>query len=142
MDFKNAGTRVWLVSSKDETDLANLSQTHRLMAEFIAGGKVYACHDVSDGGIAVAAAEMSIASGLGLNLSDELFASDLAFIERAGRYLVELDESDLLLLTATMSGVADVLEVGLTTKSPTVVAQGVAIGVQDLTAAWRGTLDW
>ena len=47
---------------------------------------------VSMGGLLVAAAEMCIASGLGLIIGEEYFMTDDAFIERLGRYLVELKD--------------------------------------------------
>jgi len=56
------------------------------MAQTIADGHVLSCHDVSDGGWLVAAAEMSIASGLGLKLD----AIGEYFDERTGSYLVEV----------------------------------------------------
>ena len=84
---------VYLVSAKDPGDLSALASMHRAMAKLIADGHIAAVHDVSDGGLAVAAAEMMIASGRGLNLDPEfLFASD-PFAEQPGRYIIELRES-------------------------------------------------
>ena len=62
--------------------------THRALAKQIATGRIAACHDVSDGGAAVAAAEMCIASGLGMIVGEEVFD----FEERLGSYLVELTD--------------------------------------------------
>ncbi|HUB27111.1 MAG TPA: phosphoribosylformylglycinamidine synthase subunit PurS, partial [Tepidisphaeraceae bacterium] len=50
MDLKQRGSRLCLVSARDPNDLANLAATHRGVAGFIASGKAFACHDVSDGG--------------------------------------------------------------------------------------------
>jgi phosphoribosylformylglycinamidine synthase subunit PurSL len=137
MDFKTPGSRVCLVSARDAGDLACLAQTHRLLAEFIAGGGVSACHDVSDGGVAVAAAEMCIGSGLGL-IAGEWLLSDAAFVERPGRYLVELPVG----VEFGTPGVAEVTEIGVTTQRPRLTIAGQDIGLDELTAAWRGTLDW
>ena len=57
MDFKKPGNAVYLVQAGDPSDLKLLAQTHRVVADLIASGKIAAAHDVSDGGIAVAAAE-------------------------------------------------------------------------------------
>jgi phosphoribosylformylglycinamidine synthase len=67
----------------------------------MAAGLVQACHDCSEGGLAVAAAEMALAGGLGLELrlaavprTDEA-GSDaaIAFCESLGRLLVEVRPS-------------------------------------------------
>lgn len=89
MELKNPNSRVVLIESVDENDPRSLAATHRAVAKLIAGQKAAACHDVSEGGIAVAAAEMCIASGLGVAMGD-FPLSESAFAERNGRYLVEL----------------------------------------------------
>jgi len=67
------------------------------------------CHDVSDGGIAVALAEMVIAGGIGLALT----APDAAdhgwwFGEDQGRYILAVDQKDgqKLLSDAQEAGVS------------------------------------
>ena len=68
-----------------------------------------ACHDVSDGGLLVAAAEMALAAGRGLNLTTPVKARRAAFWfgEDQGRYLVAAAPAaaDTLLLKAAMAGV-------------------------------------
>jgi phosphoribosylformylglycinamidine synthase len=132
MDLKEVGSRVCLVSAKDVYDLKVLAATHRKMAEAIGEGLVLSCHDVSDGGIAVAAAEMCIASGLGIDVKE----MEGAFEETAGRYLVEVKSVDEL--KRIVGDVAEVRELG--------VVQGVKkmgeVGIEEMTKAWRGTLDW
>ncbi len=71
---------------------------HRAMRD----GLVRACHDCSEGGLAVAAAEMSFAGGIGLtiNLAALPRADDVAddatalFAESSGRFLVEVAPDD------------------------------------------------
>jgi len=148
MDLKHRTSRLAMVAAKKPADLANLAATHRLMAAYIATGKVSACHDISDGGLAVAAAEMAIASGLGLIVGAELFLTEAAFAEAPGRYLVELpDPAASAELSAHFAGVAEVVDVGLTQhlKKLTVTTakeRVLEIGLEELTQAWRGTLDW
>jgi phosphoribosylformylglycinamidine synthase len=143
MDFKSPDAPVYLIAAKDAGDLANLSATHRKVAEFIAGGQVRAAHDLSDGGLAVAAAEMCIASGIGLNAKADILQSESAFTESPGRYLVELrDAASVAALRKTMGDAADVIEIGQTTQSPDLQFAGVALTVVEMTTAWRGTLDW
>jgi len=74
---------------------------YRALHQAINSGLVQACHDCSEGGLAVTAAEMALAGGLGLELrlagvprTDE--AGDdftLAFCESLGRLLVEVRPS-------------------------------------------------
>lgn len=77
--------------------------------KLIAEGLVTACHDVSDGGILVAAAEMALASGEGLELKTPVKARRAAywFGEDQGRYLIACapGAADTLLLKAAMAGV-------------------------------------
>ena len=57
-----------------------------LVRELIADGKVSAVHDVSDGGLLIALAEMAMASGIGCEL--ELSDTATAFGEDQARYVV------------------------------------------------------
>jgi phosphoribosylformylglycinamidine synthase II len=148
MDLKHRTSRVAMVAAKHPGDLANLAATHRLMHRFLATGQVSACHDISDGGLAVAAAEMCIASGLGLIVGADVFMTAEAFTESPGRYLVELpDPAAMEALTQHFADTAQVTEVGLTQhfKKLTITTQKervLEISLEELTAAWRGTLDW
>ncbi|HSV13913.1 MAG TPA: AIR synthase-related protein, partial [Tepidisphaeraceae bacterium] len=148
MDLKNRTARVCLVSAKDPADLKSLAATHRLVAQSIAAGEIVACHDISDGGVAVAAAEMCIASGLGMIVGEELVADEEAFAERAGRYLIELREPTLAdELRQRFSSAAEVVEFGLVQHLRKLTVTSTKsrveeIGLEDLTNAWRGTLDW
>jgi phosphoribosylformylglycinamidine synthase II len=148
MDLKNRTGRVCLVAAKDAGDLKSLAATHRLVAQSIAAGEIVACHDISDGGVAVAAAEMCIASGLGMIVGEELVAGEEAFAERAGRYLIELREPTLAdELRSRFAAAADVVEFGLVQHLRKLTVTSTKsrveeIGLDDLTHAWRGTLDW
>jgi len=148
MDLKQRTARVVLVSAKNPRGLAILSRTHRLVAGAIRAGFVTAAHDVSDGGVPVALAEMCIASGLGLIVGEEFFTSPAAFEERPGRYLLELnDPARAEELRANFAGAADVIDLGLVQhlRKLTVTSQKervLEIGLDELTTAWRGTLDW
>ena len=93
MDLKLGGAPVYLISAENPADLKSLAGTHRAMAKLIADGHVASVHDVSDGGLAVAAAEMCIASGRGLNLNPEFLAGIDPFAERPGQYILEMAAS-------------------------------------------------
>ena len=57
------------------------------MRDWIGAGQVTAVHDVSDGGLLVALAEMALASGKGCQLDNTLNTAE-AFGEDQGRYVV------------------------------------------------------
>ena len=90
-------------------DLAGERKAGELIRKLIDEGLITACHDVSDGGILVAAAEMALAAGRGLNLQTPVKARKAAFWfgEDQGRYLVAAAPAaaDTLLLKAAMAGV-------------------------------------
>jgi phosphoribosylformylglycinamidine synthase subunit PurL len=68
-------------------DLAKERAAGEAVAALIAAGSVTAVHDLSDGGLAVALAEMALANGLGATVEPVLTAAT-AFGEDQGRYLV------------------------------------------------------
>ncbi len=90
-------------------DLEAERRNGETVRKLIAEGLVTACHDVSDGGLLVAAAEMALASGEGLDLKTPVKARRAAywFGEDQGRYLVACapGAGDTLLLKAAMAGV-------------------------------------
>lgn len=90
-------------------DLEAERKNGELIRKLIDEGLVTACHDVADGGMLVAAAEMALAAGRGLNLKTPVKARQAAFWfgEDQGRYLVAATPAaaDTLLLKAAMAGV-------------------------------------
>jgi phosphoribosylformylglycinamidine synthase II len=78
-------------------DLAQERKLGEIVRALIADGKVTAVHDVSDGGIAVALAEMALAGGLGAIVGESLGAPLAArwFGEDQGRYIVTTTDKGL-----------------------------------------------
>jgi len=148
MDFKQRGSRVAWVRAKNVTDLVSLAAMHRTIRDTIRSGQVLSCHDVSDGGAIVAAAEMAIASGLGLIVNNDLAESEKAWDEQPGQYLMEFaDWNHAAELQAALGDSAEVIEFGLTTHLQkltltTASTRVTDLSIDDLTTAWRGTLDW
>lgn len=66
------------------------------MRELIAAGLVSAVHDISDGGLAVALAEMVLASGLGADVmgNDEYTPAQWWFGEDQGRYVITVPDTE------------------------------------------------
>jgi len=115
MDLKEAGNRLYLVGETAEelggSHLALVNEltggvvprmnperaltTFRAVHQAIQSGTVRSCHDLSEGGLAVAAAEMSFSGGLGADLSlsginDDLEPGVLLFSESNTRFLIEV----------------------------------------------------
>jgi phosphoribosylformylglycinamidine synthase len=100
---------------------------------------VTACHDLSDGGLLVALAEMALAGNLGAEPTAE---GDAAFWfgEDQGRYLVTLAESGLLLKAAEQAGIP-ARRLGRTTAESTLTVPGARpISLQRLREAHEGWL--
>ena len=87
----------------------------------IEDGKVTACHDVSDGGILVAIAEMALSGSIGATLQvpengapgDNTPAHAWLFGEDQGRYLVTTTDANGLLKAAEKTGVP-AMQIGIT----------------------------
>jgi phosphoribosylformylglycinamidine synthase len=81
-------------------DLAKEKIVGDFVRALIRAGVVTACHDVSDGGLAVALAEMAMASGIGAEIDPPSNTDPIPlwFGEDQGRYLVTVDGSDKALL--------------------------------------------
>jgi len=81
----------------------NAINTMRALHEAIKSDVILSCHDVSEGGIAVAIAEMSMAGGIGAEidawLNHEVFYHmeyqpiDILFGETSGRFIVEVPDN-------------------------------------------------
>jgi phosphoribosylformylglycinamidine synthase len=82
-------------------------RVHRAMLD----GLVRSCHDVSEGGLAAALAEMALAGRLGADLSlaeipaDDVSDAALLFSESPRRFVLEVCPGDLDALTATLGPV-------------------------------------
>lgn len=85
-----------------QVDLEAGPANARGVAELIRAGMVRAAHDVSDGGLLVAVAEMAFAGGLGVQVDlnmvpvdDDVDQVERAFAETPSRYLLELSRKDV-----------------------------------------------
>ena len=80
----------------------------------IASGRLRTVHDLSDGGLVIAAAEMALASNLGLelDLTSAAHAHVFLFCEDQGRYLVATDQPEAIIAAALVVGI-NIAEVGV-----------------------------
>jgi len=116
---------------------------------------VASCHDLSDGGLAVAAAESAFAGGFGmqLDLSRVLWKGDatakndvaLLFSESASRHLVTVHPEQRDQFEAIMGGNC-FASIGVVTEEPTLTITGlsgdvvVKAGLAEMKEAWQVTL--
>ena len=116
----------------------------------IAGGLVRACHDLSEGGLAAAAAEMAFAGGIGADittlpggLSDEAGL----FSESTTRFLVEVNPADTAAFEAHLEGLP-VARIGSTVAEPRLRIAGAGgdwliwAKLAELKEAWQKPLRW
>ncbi len=121
-------------------DLAAERRNGDFVRGLIRVGKVSACHDLSDGGLLVAVAEMAMASGIGADVSAQgphLHAA--LFGEDQGRYVLAADEAEAagILAAAAAAGVP-ARRLGTTGGDALSVNGKDAVKVADLTAAHQG----
>ncbi|APE28636.1 phosphoribosylformylglycinamidine synthase subunit PurL [Aurantiacibacter gangjinensis] len=99
------GKSLWLsvVHGRDEgrappVDLTLEKNAGKIVRELIADGLVNAVHDVSDGGLAVALAEMAMAGGIGAEVEGNPDYTDAQwwFGEDQGRYVVTVPDTQAL----------------------------------------------
>ena len=109
------GQSLWLreIAGREEgapppVDLAAEKVAGDFVRMQIAAGNVRACHDVSDGGLLVAVAEMCMASGVGARLSTgprDIPGHAFWFGEDQGRYLLAVADSPQIIRAAEGAGV-------------------------------------
>ena len=181
MDFKQAGNLLYLVGeTRDE-----LGGSHFALVNHLEGGQVptvdperrgrrlrpcirrfaaalvRACHDLSEGGLAVAAAEMAFAGGLGVwigldNVPSPLWVMDdesameplLLFSESNSRFLCEVPvehatEFELLFRDNDMGRIGEVRDDGRMQVYGN--SSGIPLidaGIRELKEAWQATFRW
>jgi len=125
-------------------------ETMRALHRGIRRGLVRACHDLSEGGLAVAAAEMALAGRLGLELSlaalpraADVDRDDVAlFSESTGRFLVEVAPKDAPAFEEALAG-QPFASLGRVTDGGMLRLYGlagdavVACALNDVAQAWK-----
>jgi phosphoribosylformylglycinamidine synthase II len=117
-------------------DLAHERQVGDFVRGLIVEGETSVVHDLSDGGLAVALAEMAMASGIGASIDMPPSPIAAFFGEDQGRYLVAVAPADLegLLQRARGAGVSAV-RIGSTGSTALRLGSARAIPVSELKSA-------
>ena len=175
-DFKSAGERVYLVgTSKEELGACELAymlrdsgetpgiggqvplllnpeknlSTYRALSTAIQNGLVRTAHDCSEGGLAVAAAEMCIGGRLGAEIDIDGTGKSSVWArlwgESLGRFLVGVQPEQETEFIQWMSG-HPITYLGVVTKTPTlIISDGydklVETGTNAMVESWQKTLD-
>ncbi|WP_085908774.1 phosphoribosylformylglycinamidine synthase subunit PurL [Kiloniella majae] len=123
-------------------DLAAERKNGDFVRSQIEGGFVESCHDLSDGGLAAAVADMAIASNMGVEIIKpaevETPTTAWLFGEDQGRYLISIGDAESLLEAAEEAGVSAAI-IGRTGGNDLTLPGGSTISVAELRAcneAW------
>jgi phosphoribosylformylglycinamidine synthase len=127
-------------------------KTFKAITKAIDSGLIRACHDLSEGGLAVTAAEMAFSGGYGMELDlrrvprESLNRNDFVlFSESNSRFLVEVSEKSREDFEDLMKGTAHA-EIGRVTRTPRLCVHGldgktiVDASLKDLLVSWKRTL--
>ena len=138
-----------------QVDTAKAYKRYQAYHGAVMAGLVASCHDLSDGGLAVAAAESAFAGGfcMSIDLSRVLWKGDMAaksdatllFSESASRHLVTVNPEKREAFESALSGNC-FASIGVVTQEPAVTITGlsgapvVTAGLAGLKEAWQKTL--
>ena len=119
-------------------DLAKEAAHGSLVRQAIDRGFVCAAHDVSDGGLLVALAEMTLKNGIGTTLVESL-PDDAGFWfgEDQGRYLIAVEEKNCAAFEACI-GDTPLLRLAKIGGEELTISAGVSISVSELNAIYEG----
>lgn len=126
-------------------DLACEKRNGDFVRSAIRNDQVTACHDLSDGGLAIALAEMCIASGKGMEieLGDMYESHALAFGEDQGRYVLTIaaENADYFEVNASGAGVPFRRLGAVGGDILVLTGQNASISVAEMKAAHEGWFD-
>jgi phosphoribosylformylglycinamidine synthase len=167
IDFKQAGNFIYLLGATrgemggSHFNLINGLQSgivpapdpeapkrYRAIFEAIQAGLVSSCHDCSEGGLAVALAEMAIAGRLGCRIdldlvpaSRELSSLEVLFSESLGRLVLEVSPKHSLEFESQMDAAGVTFaNIGSVSHDFVVTGKGLALAMDlaQIESSWRG----
>jgi phosphoribosylformylglycinamidine synthase II len=148
--YQNRG---YLGNSVPKVRIEEAKKTMDLITEAIDKGYLRSCHDLSEGGLAVASAEMAFSSGYGVELdlnrvprTKELARNDFVlFSESNSRFLVEVAEKhrtefETLMKDAVCAEVGTVKKDAILSVAGLDGKQAVHADLEELRRHWKSTL--
>lgn len=134
----------WRDGAPPVVDLDAEARNGAFVREMIGRGRIGACHDLSDGGLAVALAEMALAAGIGARIDPAALPEDLPphawlFGEDQARYLIAAEDAAAVVEAAREAGVA-VAKVGETGGRALMLPGADPISLDELRSAHEGWL--
>lgn len=171
MDLKNRGDLLYLLgvtrhelggseyyrllghlgASVPKLDAEKTAETYGRLTSAIDAGLVRACHDLSEGGLAVSAAEMAFTGGRGLEIDLGSVAAEgplredvKMFSESNGRLLVEVPAEQSAMFEEAMSG-ATIRKIGFVSEGDSLVVRSmdktlIDVPLVELNGAWKTPL--
>jgi phosphoribosylformylglycinamidine synthase len=170
MDLKAAGNVIYLVGmtrrelggshlhlvqgqeggTPPRPDLTMAPTIFAAIHQAIQRGLVRSCHDLSEGGLAVALAEMAFAGELGVNVptldampvDSELTELERLFSESATRFVLEVEPHAVGELESLLRAVP-FASLGMTTRKPTLrIGQVIDAPLHALKESWQTPQGW
>lgn len=138
-----------------KVDMSSASRVFAAMHQAIRQGLVRSCHDLSEGGLAVALAEMAFAGGLGvsadltaLNHTEGLVDAETLFSESNTRFLIEVPMKNVPLVQAifVQGALQEPVRIGQVNESDRLVVTGrdgavlIDESLADLKQSWQSPL--
>jgi phosphoribosylformylglycinamidine synthase len=152
------GSQLHLQTGRDggdvpQVDIALAPRIFQKLHDAIRTGLVRSCHDVSDGGLAVAIAEMAFAGGVGVDITDSgrgfALESDeaLLFSESTTRFILEVKRTDTAAIEDCFRGLP-LTRLGSTCREQRLRIAGssgewiIWAELSELKDAWQKPLRW
>ena len=136
-------------------DVATARSTFAALHQAIRGGALRSCHDLSEGGLAVAAAEMAFAGGLGVHIELSRVPRDPSvmedteivslFAESNTRFLCEVTPEMAAVFETAMSNIAHARIGEVTGTRRFVASLGsplIDLSIEHLKEVWQAPLRW
>jgi len=139
-----------------QVDARVAKATFAAVHQAISSGLVRACHDLSEGGLAAAVAEMAFAGGLGARVDVSLLPGELGidaasdvvrlFSESNTRFVCEVPAQDAAAFEQALAGVphaalgevVEAAQLNIVSGQRTLISADLTV----LKAAWQSPLDW
>ncbi len=136
-----------------KVDKEKAKKTFILLSQAIRKGLVKACHDLSEGGLAVAIAEMCVGSDLGANIflveapsEENMLDYETLFCESSSRFIVEVAKDKRNEFEKELKGV-DIGLIGCVSKDKKLIIYNkndkeiVNVSIEDLRKSWLDTFE-